>query len=77
MSYDLDLTLLMRLEGFNLSRYNSLDEQLRLNHFKTIFRQTKVHHVPVTSVTIDDCDKIARLDTPHDATSPAHIKIEK
>ena len=35
---DLDLTLQMCFVGFNLSRYNSLDERQRLNHFKTIRR---------------------------------------
>ena len=29
-----DLTLQMCFVGFNLSRYNSLDEWLKLNHFK-------------------------------------------
>ena len=32
-SSDLDLTLWMRFRRFNLSRYNSFDERLRLNHF--------------------------------------------
>ena len=31
---DLDPTLQMRFIGFNLTRYNSLDERMRLNHFK-------------------------------------------
>ena len=35
---DLDLTLRIRFDDFNLNRYNSLDEQLRLNHFKIIRR---------------------------------------
>ena len=43
----LNLALRMRFVGFNLSRYNSLDEQLPLNHFKKIFRKTGVHHIPL------------------------------
>ena len=31
---NLDLTLRVHFVGFNISRYNSLDQRLRLNHFK-------------------------------------------
>ena len=32
---------------FNLSHYNSLDEQLRLNHFKMIHQRIRVRYVPI------------------------------
>ena len=43
---DLDLTLWMGSNGFNLSRYNSLEERLRLNHFKVIPQRIRMLHVP-------------------------------
>ena len=39
---DLDLTLRMCFIGFS-----SLDEWLRLNHFKKNFQCTSVHHIPL------------------------------
>ena len=45
--YDLNLTLQLHFVGFNLIRYNSLDEWLRLYRFKTTPRRTRVCHVAI------------------------------
>ena len=40
-------TLQIRLVGFNLSSYKSLDKRLRLNQFKKILQRTRVRHIPL------------------------------
>ena len=63
--FDLDLMLKMRFVGFNLNRYKSLDERLRLNPFK--------NDSPTKN---NEQHNTRESDASHDATSLAHVKIE-
>ena len=54
--FNLDLMLQMRFVDFNLNPYTSLDEWLRLNHFKRFADEQECATYPFTYVMIDDRD---------------------
>ena len=61
--------------SFNLSRYNSSDQWLRLNHFKIICWRIGLHHAPPPRALSDDRESriIVQSETPDFAMSLVHL----